>query len=156
MFPALRLTALALLLGLAMPPQTAGAQVLGDPDVIAELLIDYGLRVERGTDDYGDPVLDSRIDGTRFSVGFYACDPKPCESIQFSAGFDMPAPLPPRLVADWNRNHRFGKAFLDDDGDPYLQMDVMTAGDGIGRRNFEEILSMWQTALSDFRSTIDF
>lgn len=145
-----------LALTIAALPLPASAQVLGDADVVAELLIDYGLRVERRTDDYGDPVIDSRIDGTRFNVSFYDCDPGPCGSIQFSAGFDMNDPVSPRVINEWNRDHRFGKAFLDKEGDPFLQLDVMMSGDGIGKRNFDEILSMWQDALSEFRTTIDF
>lgn len=151
-----RRPALPLAVLLAALPLPSAAQVLGDADVIAELMMDYGLRIERKTDDYGDPQIESRIDGTHFTVAFYGCDKGPCESLQLSAGFDMDDP--PRLatIDRWNREHRFGKAFLDEEGDPYLQIDVMMSGDGIGRRNFEAILAMWQTALTQFRIAIEF
>lgn len=134
---------------------SAPAQVVGDIDVIASLMRDYGLIVEKSVDHEGDPLLSTRLEGTHFGVYFYDCDPGPCSSIQFSAGFNMDNPLEPARIAEWNREKRFGKAYLDDEGDPFIEVDINLAADGIGRRNFEDSLDLWRAVLADFRNFID-
>lgn len=132
----------------------AHAQVVGDPDVIRLMMQDFGLPAKSGTDSEGDPMIDSRIDGTHFSVYFYQCD-KVCGSMQFSAGFDLSQPMTPEQANDWNRDKRFGKVYLDETGDPFIEMDIGLAGEGIGRKNFEDALETWRIVLSDFRDFID-
>lgn len=134
---------------------SAPAQVVGDIDVIASLMRDYGLIVEKSVDHEGDPLLSTRLEGTHFGVYFYDCAPGPCSSIQFSAGFNMDNPLKPARIAEWNREKRFGKAYLDDEGDPFIEVDINLAADGIGRRNFEDSLDLWRAVLADFRNFID-
>ena len=140
---------------LAFLPVTGAAQVVGDPDVIGLLMLDHGLRVAADRAADGTPELHSDIDGTRFRVLFYGCDPQPCTSLQFSAGFALQRPMGPARINDWNRLRRFGKAFVDSRGDPFVEMDVNLYGDGIGRRNFEDSLDLWRRVLNDFRDHID-
>ena len=139
---------------LALLPAAAPAQVTGDPEVIGLLMMDQGLEVAADRHPDGTPELHSRMDGLRFRVLFYACDPPPCETIQFTAGFDLPRPMALARINDWNRERRFGKAFLDDEGDPFVEMDVNLYGEGIGRRTFLDTLDLWQQVLSDFRDHI--
>lgn len=149
--PSPRLLLAAAVAAAAVP---ASAQVVGDAEVISLLMTDYGLAVEPGTHPDGTPELASRIDGTRFRVLFYGCDPGPCETIQFTTGFDLARPISAARLNDWNRDRRFGKAFVDDEGDPFVEMDVNLYGDGVGRRNFEDTLDLWRQVLSDFRDFI--
>lgn len=130
------------------------AQVLGDAEVIRLIMADFGLPATITTDGEGDPMVESRIDGTHYSVYFYQCETT-CASIQFSAGFDLDNPMPLEMVNQWNRDKRFGKLYLDSTGDPFIEMDIGLAGEGIGRRNFEDALDTWRIVLSDFRSFID-
>ncbi|UXU75808.1 MULTISPECIES: YbjN domain-containing protein [unclassified Paracoccus (in: a-proteobacteria)] len=138
--------------GSAVTP--ASAQVLGDPEVIRILMQDQGLPVEAAVDATGDPVLRSRIDLTEFQVFFYDCTPV-CAALQFSAGFDLPRPMTLARANQWNRDRRFGKVYLDETGDPFVEMDVILSGDGIGRKNFNEALDTWRAVLSEFRDFID-
>ncbi len=147
----------ALGMGLAMALGTlpAQAQVMGDPEVVASFLEDYGLRVTRDTDSTGDPLLSSRIEGTNFKVYFYGCEEFPCDSIQFSSGFDLAQPLSAMMINEWNRDKRFGKAYLDDEGDPYIELDVNLDMDGVGGRNFDDTIDLWRVVLSEFRTYIN-
>lgn len=147
----------ALGMGLAMALGTlpAQAQVMGDPEVVASFLEDYGLRVARDTDSTGDPLLSSRIEGTNFKVYFYGCEEFPCDSIQFSSGFDLAQPLSAMMINEWNRDKRFGKAYLDDEGDPYIELDVNLDMDGVGGRNFDDTIDLWRVVLSEFRTYIN-
>lgn len=137
--------------------QTApvSAQVIGDPDVIKLLMADFGLPATKTTDSDGDPMLDSRIDGTHFSVYFYNCKANRCGSVQFSAGFDMDEPMTYERVNEWNKTTRYGKVYLDEEMDPYVEMDIGLAGEGIGSKNFDDALDTWRVVLSDFRKFID-
>lgn len=150
------LRSLTLSLALLMGAGTASAQVVGDSEVIRQLLMDFGLQVESGTDSAGDPKLDSRIDGTRFGVYFYDCkDGGTCQSIQFSAGFDLNNPMDMARVNKWNRERRFGKVYLDDEGDPFIELDINVDYDGVGKKNFDDSIDIWRLVLSEFRDFID-
>ncbi|MBZ4023632.1 YbjN domain-containing protein [Rhodobacter sp. TJ_12] len=143
--------ALAALVG-ATPVQS---QVVGDPDVIRSFMESYGLQVSRDTDNAGDPRLSSRIEGTNFKVYFYGCNKGRCDSIQFSAGFDLRDPMSAWKINEWNRKKRFGKAYLDDEGDPYVEYDVNLDFDGCGGRNFDDTIDLWRVVLGEFRDFID-
>ena len=130
------------------------AQVRGDPDVIAQLMTDAGLEVAHTTSAEGGPMLESSIDGVNFIVYFYECMPS-CSALQFSAGFDLDEAMPMEMANLWNRDRRFGRAFLDEAGDPFVQMDIGLAGDGIGSQNFKDALETWRVVLSEFRSYIN-
>lgn len=134
----------------------AQAQVVGDIDVIANFMTDYGLPVEKTKDSDGDPKIESRIEGTNFSVYFYGCDVgQPCNSMQFSAGFNLNDPLSMDTVNDWNRGKRFGKVYIDEDGDPFIEYDINLDFDGVGAKNFDDTIDLWRVILGQFRDHID-
>lgn len=131
------------------------AQVTGDIDVIENLFETYGLKTKRGTDPAGDVMLTSRLEGISFDVYFYGCGKNvPCDSIQFSAGFDMPNGLTPAQINEWNRDRRYGKVYVDDQGDPYIEYDINLDGDGVGAKNFDTSLEIWHSLINDFRTFI--
>lgn len=132
----------------------AAAQVRGDPDLVQRMMADAGLKVTQLTDNKGDPMLESRIDDTIFHVNFYDCLPT-CRAMQFSAGFQMDAPLPMEMANLWNRDRRFGRVYLDGTGDPFIEMDIVLAGEGVGWQNFRASLDIWRVLLDDFRDFID-
>jgi hypothetical protein len=147
------ISAALLAFALATP---ATAQVVGDVDVIASFLENYGLPVEKTVDPDGDPKLDSRIEGTRFSVYFYGCETGAvCDSLQFSTGFDLEQPMSLEQVNEWNRAKRYGKVYVDEDGDPYFEYDVNLDFDGIGAKNFDDTIDVWRAVLAEFRDFID-
>lgn len=142
------------LVAMQLVAPAAGAQVRGDPDLVQRMLANAGLKVTQLTDNKGDPMLESRMDGTVFHVNFYDCRPT-CKAMQFSAGFALDAPLPIEMANLWNRDRRFGRVYLDQTGDPFIEMDIMLASDGIGRQNFRDSLDIWRILLNDFRDFID-
>ena len=133
---------------------SAYAQVQGDPEVIALLMEDAGLNARRSTAEDGAPMLQSNIDGIEFYVYFYDCA-KVCGALQFAAGFDLDEAMPMEMANLWNRDRRFGKVYLDRTGDPFVEMDIGLAGEGIGRDNFLDALDTWRVILSEFRDFID-
>lgn len=128
-------------------------QVLGDPAQIAGILSQLGLPVTLGKDVQGLPMLESEIDGVLFNVYFYDCAPL-CRHMQFVTGFSLSSPMTPEDANGWNRDHPFGKVVLTDEGQPYLEMDIGLAEDGLGRKTFEDALATWRGTLGDFRAAI--
>ncbi len=141
----------------SQPRATVSGQVTADnPEGMADLMRDFGYRAELTTDDQGDPKIRSGGGGANYSIYFYGCtDGKDCQSIQFSAGFDLDAGTTLAVVNDWNTNKRFGKVYLDPDNDPYIEMDVNLAFGGIGEATFKDSLELWDRVLSDFQAHID-
>lgn len=141
---------------LLLAPLPAAAQVMADPDVVATFLEDYGLKVTRDKDDQGDPMLSSRIEGIYFDVYFYGCTKgTDCDSIEFSALFSSDQPVDVSVANDWNRQGRFARAYIDEDGNPNLEFDVNLDFDGVGGKNFDDTIDIWRAALSDFRQHIN-
>jgi len=152
MIRAIAASALVAMLGL-MPAQ---AQVMADPDVVASFLETYGLKVTHDTDDAGDPMLSSRIEGTYFDVFFYGCtNGKGCTSIEFSAKFETKGEVKLYTINEWNKNGRFARAYLGDDGSANVEYDVNLDFDGVGGKNFDDTIDVWRTVLEDFRKQIN-
>ena len=143
-----------LLVAAFLAAPSAFAQVQGDPEVIALLMEDAGLKARRSTAEDGAPMLQSNIDGIEFYVYFYDCA-KVCGALQFAAGFDLDEAMPMEMANLWNRDRRFGKVYLDRTGDPFVEMDIGLAGEGVGRDNFLDALDTWRVILSEFRTFID-
>lgn len=128
-------------------------QVVGDPAAIAKLMTDLGMPATRGTDIQGIPMLEAQVDGILFNVYFYDCD-KLCRRMQFVTGFRMAQPMTAEDANAWNRDNPVGKIVLSDTGDPYLEMDIGVAADGVGRKNFQDTLETWRDVLGDFRASL--
>ncbi len=143
---------------LALLPGIAQAQSLqaGDPAGIAAVVQDMGYRASIETDGEGDPIIHSSAAGVNFSIVFYDCtENRDCESIQFSAGFDLSTPTTAATMNEWNRQKRYASAWIDDEGDPYLQYDVTMGGGGLSVDNFKTALDLWEDLLGDFQKHID-
>ena len=125
------------------------------PEAMVAAMQDLGYRAALTTDDQGDPKIKSAAGGANFSVYFYGCTAgKDCNSIQFSAGFDMKEAPSSDVVNDWNRHNRYGQVSLDSENDPYIEMDIAMKG-GLPRDLFETNLSIWDNMLADFQRHID-
>lgn len=57
---------------------------------------------------------------------------------------------------EWNRKKRYTKAYLDDEQDPVIDMDIYLGDGGISIDNFRSWLDTWERAVGDFKSHIDF
>lgn len=156
-----RPAAALLALALAASPLAATAAGKGllhasDPDSIARAMREIGYKAELGVDGAGDPMISSGASGYNFEVYFYDCeDGRNCKSLQFSAGFDVGRKVAADVMNDWNRGKRFGAAFVDDEGSPFLQYDVSTTG-GLTEENFADVVDWWDIVLNEFADYIGF
>ena len=121
-----------------------------------EILQDLGYRAQLEVDNVGDPLISSTASGYKFRVLFYDCENgKGCNSIQFWAGFDTDEPGDIAEMNQWNAEKRFGKAYIDDENDPIIEMHYNIAG-GVTRDNIEDILEWWEIVVGEFGTFIGF
>jgi hypothetical protein len=157
---------LAALLGRAQQgtqtsPVTPGPGLGGDlidasnPQAIVSLLQQAGYRAALGQDNNGDPKIDSSAAGVDYSIYFYGCrNGTNCQTLNFSSGFDLERGTSFQAMNDWNSAQFFGYAYLDNESDPFLNMDINMAF-GISPDSFIDSLAIWEQLLSDFQTHID-
>src|SRR5262245_45994445 len=145
-----------LMLGLAL---SAGAQAqtlvsAESPDALIAIIKALGFQAKLEQDDVGDPVIRSSAGGVDFRIYFYECkNNKRCKSLHFSVGYDLADGSSLDAVQAWNADKRFASAYLDDESDPFLQMDINTDG-GITQKNFENTFELWQELKGEFEQFI--
>ncbi|GAB0153733.1 MULTISPECIES: YbjN domain-containing protein [Marinobacterium] len=123
-----------------------------DPEKIVQLARGFG-SATLGTDDYGDPLITGRIDSNKYGIYFYNCeDNKDCENIVFSAAWaDQPVSL--QRINEWNETQLFGTAYLDEDGDPNIDMPVNLKY-GVSSSNFDDTIDWWMLTMKEFEKYI--
>jgi hypothetical protein len=140
----------------AVPAQAQMVQAQ-DPDSVARALQDGGYRAEIGVDGVGDPKITSEVSGTTFQVFFYNCtDHRGCATVQFHSGYDLRNPVSLEHLNEWNRSQRFGRAFLDNEGDPILEMDVDLDDGGLSPLLFIDNIEFWASVLTKFEQHIGY
>ena len=134
----------------SMAPGAAPALVeASDPMAILEAAKTIGT-AEIATDGRGDPKIAGRIDASKYVILFHGCtNSADCRSIRFMVAWKAKEKLPLARINTYNDEKRFGKAYLDKDGDPTLELDVNLAG-GVSRRNLEETCAQWKTSMAYF------
>ena len=157
-----KLVMMAALGGALLGASFVGAVTFPDGGVtgadVVKMLQDKGYRAELTKDSTGDPLIESSADGSNFSVYFYGCEGEPvrCDSIQFVAAFDVEGEGMTLQDANaWNRDHRFGRVYLDDENDPFLEMDVDVEY-GFTTEAMGTNLATWTTVLPSFKEFIGF
>src|SRR5688572_5581692 len=146
----------AALAAFAMP---AHAQMVRaqDPQSVVAALQSAGYRATVGVDRVGDPKIDSAASGTNFQIFFYNCTAnRDCATVQFHSGYKVRTPVTLDRINEWNRTKRFGRAFLDKENDPILEMDVDLDDGGLSRPLFIDNIQFWTTILAEFEGHIGY
>ena len=133
--------------------------ITADPWQIIHLAREFG-PAEVGRDTMQDPVIEGEIDGVPYRIDFYECYlGRACKAVLFRAGLRREDWEKDRfdgsLVAEWNRETVFGKAYLDEDGWPVLEMAVNLQG-GVPDDNLRAVLDWWGFALGQFAEFVDY
>lgn len=142
-------------LALAAVPTLAQDLVDGNSvDEILNLARGYG-SASLETQSNGDPKITGKIEGVQYAVYFMNCtDNKACEDLNFYAGFLDNKPSLDTINA-WNRDKRFGKAYLDSDEDAVIEFDV-NLEHGISRDNMDAAFEVWSLILKQYTDYIGF
>jgi hypothetical protein len=103
----------------------------------------------------GDPKITGKIEGVTYQVFFMNCtNNTACEDLNFYAGFlDNKQTLD--VINAWNRDKRFGKAYLDSDLDAVVEFDV-NLEHGVTRDNLDAAFSLWSLILDQYTTYIGY
>lgn len=157
---AARVSILAVWMGLSMGfiSTAFGKSVIvdaTDPDTLQRLMQENGYVVSQDIDKYGDPRFESRISRTTTRVLFYGCkNGQNCKYIMFSAGWNLDDGIAGDVINEWNREKVWGKAHLDEENDPFLELVVNMDG-GVTAENFLDTVDWWRITLEKFEKHIN-
>jgi hypothetical protein len=133
----------------AQPIYTAATEAL-----IRQVLAEMEIAYEQSVDDNGDPIwrythkdiLTTLVPYDPTIAGSYA-------SLLFFAGWATEGDFPLSAINEWNRISRFGRAYVDDQGDPVVELDLLLAG-GVTVQTIKEYIYVFTETVMSFSSTI--
>lgn len=140
-------------------PQPRGAMagtdalVPPDPWQVIHVAREFG-PAEVDRDGMGDPQIRATTDGLHYRVTFYGCTlGRDCDTILFDARFSRKdwneEASPDDLVAGWNGEKLFGRAWLDDQHRAVLDHPV-TLGGGMPASVLKLVFETWARALGEY------
>ncbi len=126
-----------------------------DIDKILQIAGSYG-PAELVDQSAAAPIIRGEMDGVVYLITFYGCAEvgQSCTDVQFAALWDAGADLSPTgpdlpRVNEWNRDRRFGNAYIDVDGVVILKME-MNIEHGAERGTVVSTFEWWRLALRNF------
>jgi hypothetical protein len=146
----------------AAAPAAGPALSSHDPQTVAAYLQAEGYRAKLEASDDKDPTVGPSIltsdGGTKFNINFLSCKAKKqCNDIIFTSSWDFDDGEGPSSTSmhRWNADRRFTKAYLDKEGDPVLEMDVLFVDGKLDRAAFGANLDIYTSALQVFEGVLD-
>ncbi|MFZ1988202.1 MAG: YbjN domain-containing protein [Alphaproteobacteria bacterium] len=129
-----------------------GEAVFSDitPKQMRDVLSHAGLPAELEMAPEG-PQISSRLEKHAFNVFFFGCTGAPethCREVQFYTGFLIEGMFPTAQINSWNGAHRFGRAYIDQDGNAALEMDVDAVG--TSETQLSDAVLWWKTLVPQF------
>lgn len=124
-----------------------------DPAAILNIARGFG-SAHLEEDSEGDPKIRGRIDGVMYGIYFYGCNStgSDCDDIKFTAAWsDGGVTL--EEANEWNKTKRYGVAYIDDEGDPNLDMAV-NIDYGVTTTNLEDTFEFWSRILEAFEDEV--
>lgn len=143
--------ALALALTVSAQAQSLTA---GDVDEILNAARGYG-SATLTTQSNGDPQITGKVEGITYQIYFRNCtDNKNCEDLNFYLGFLDVKPTMEK-INDWNMNKRFSRAYLDQDQDACIEMDLDMVK-GISADYLDSQVGLWTLVVAQFADHVGF
>jgi hypothetical protein len=117
----------------------------------------YSAQLETVSEDNPRPSIKSKIQGVEYHLNFRVCDDKgrDCEVLVLTSGFafEDDGAVSADQINKWNIS-RFGKAALDEDGDPWIDFEINVVG-GLSKRNFLDTVTWYGRLVEEFTNHID-
>lgn len=141
--------------GIAQPALAQKGNITAaDPERIAEVVRNKGFEVDLTKDDDGDPLIHAEGNGYKFVILFYGCTAgKECTTLGLYAGWTGSS-ADIEKINQWNRDNRFGRAYIDKDNDPVVEMDIDLDDGGMSPLLFEDHLEFWLSVIGQYSKFI--
>lgn len=134
---------------LAMPAMAKN--VTADIDQIAALMKGSGRTLEV-KENKGERFISAESGGYKYLILPYGCDDngKNCKSVQFYVAFDPKASPSLEAMNEYARDHRWGRVYLDKDGDPAIEFDLDLEKGGMSQELFLDNVEYWEAIMGNF------
>lgn len=131
---------------------SAQAQIIADPQIIANVMRDAGYRADVEALSDGEPYIQSSSGGYPFRVFFYGCDDNHgnCKTVQLFAGFVTDNSPTFEEMNAYARDNRFGRIYIDIEDDPVIEMDIDLEDGGMSAELFTDNLEYWEYIMGQF------
>jgi hypothetical protein len=148
------ITGAALVLAVTVSAQAQGRITGADTDQILNIARSYG-SATLAAQSNGDPQINGDINGISYKVFFRNCTENTnCEDLNFYLGFlDHKPPL--EVINDWNSTKRFSRAYLDQDQDACVEMDLDLVA-GVSAEYLAAQFSIWDMVLTQFAAHVGY
>lgn len=93
-----------------------------------QLMTQFGYTFTVSADSQGDPMIAFQQEGYKVGLYFYNKVAGKYTAIQLSAGFSLSQPPSLGSINQWNRAKRYARAYLDQQGDPRVELDLDLEG----------------------------
>lgn len=121
---------------------------------VSAILVSEGLDADVTSGGEAGKIL-SNVGGGNFEVLSANCNSaRRCTEFLFIAGFDLPDGFPIERINEWNAEQLAGRAFLDEENDPFLDHVVSVSGPG-DYGAMREGLYLWAASLEAFLEFIN-
>lgn len=126
-----------------------------DPQTLVDIIQALGYRANLEVDGEGDPMIRSSVGGTEFALVFYGCSEQHdnCEILLFKAGYELNDKVGMDVINQWNATRLFGRAYLDDVSDPWIEL-VLNMHGGVTRTQFEKTFAWWESSVGEFEDEL--
>lgn len=107
------------------------------------------------TQSSGDPQINGKINGISYQIYFQNCtDNANCEDLNFYVGF---LDLKPGLesINEWNATKRFSRAYLDQDKDACVEMDLDLVK-GVTPEYLDSQIELWKLIVEQFSDHVGY
>jgi hypothetical protein len=142
-------------LALALTASAQAQTITGaDTDEILNAARGYG-SATLGEQSNGDPQITGKINGITYQVYFRNCtNGADCEDLNFYLGFlDIKPTL--EVINDWNFNKRFSRAYLDQDQDACVEMDLDMVK-GVNAEYLDAQFGLWNMVVEQFSEHVGY
>lgn len=125
--------------------------VTADVDQIAKVMTAAGHSLEVKNND-GERFIMADGSGYKYAILPYGCDDKgkACKSVQFFIAFNPDKSPTLEAMNEYSRDHRWGRVYLDKDGDPALEFDLDLEQGGMTEELFLDNVAYWEAILESY------
>ncbi|MBP6362069.1 MAG: YbjN domain-containing protein [Novosphingobium sp.] len=125
--------------------------VTADLDQINEVMKGAGYKSEVKEKD-GERYITVEASGYRFLLFAFGCDDakKKCKSVQFFAVFNPSTKPTLEAMNTYARQNRWGRVYLDKDGDPAIEFDLDLEQGGMSGELFLDNVAYWEAIMVAF------
>ena len=141
---------MAALFSLTSAPALA-SNIVADVDHIAGVLERAGYAPELGAN-AGERFITAQANGYKFLVLPLGCDDNKsnCRSVQFFISFNPQSSPSLEAMNNYARENRWGRIYLDKDGDPALEFDLDLERGGMSEELFLDNLAYWEATIDAY------